>query len=91
MPDGRLNLRRGRNMIAKYNGYCQYENKTKCGGIHKGQRIVHVGKGDTYHPDCATRTTEEISKSNFEGAFLMDDFPNYGGVVDAERFEDVFR
>ena len=62
---------------AMYNGYCQYQNVTKCGGIRKDQRIVHLGKHYSYHPDCAP--------------ILLDEFPDkFGGVVDPERIEQVF-
>ena len=46
-------------MKAKFNGQCRYQNETKCGGILKGQWISHEGRGNTYHPDCASRTPTE--------------------------------
>jgi len=61
-------------MKAKFNGQCRYQNETKCGGILKGQWITHEGRGNTYHPDCASRTPAENDRANFEGAFYNEGY-----------------
>ena len=41
------------NMRAKYNGNCQYQDITNCGGIRRGENITHVSNGNTFHYNCA--------------------------------------
>ena len=58
-------------MIAKYNGYCQYQDLTNCGGIHKGDEIIHAGKKNSFHYVCRTQplNDSEIYELMYEHAY----------------------
>lgn len=67
-------------MRSKYKGNCKYQDITECGGIRKGQDIIHLGKDNTFHYQCdidylthpnyrLVQFNEEHDRQNFEGAY----------------------